>query len=52
MNDYSIITSQIVGDVDETLERVRRAIASDERYVGHIVDESAQPAVLLVIVKG
>ena len=52
MKDYSIIASQISGDVDETLERVKGAIASDESYVGHTVDESAQPAVLLVIVKG
>ena len=50
MKDYALITSRVSGSADETLARVKRAISSDEAYVGHIVDESSRPATLVVIV--
>lgn len=50
MKDYALITSQVSGGVDVTIERVKRAISSDEAYVGHVVDESVRPSVLVVVV--
>ncbi len=50
MNEYSVITSVVSGSVDETLARISRAVSSDERIVGHVVDRSGGQAVIVVVV--
>ena len=51
MPAYHLIAVQIEGDARETLRRVRDGLASDERLVGHVVDEDGPTPVLIAIVK-
>ena len=48
MNEYALVASVVVGSVEETLVRIARAVSSDERVVGHVVDRAGGREVLVV----
>ena len=50
MNEYALVASVVVGSVEETLVRIARAVSSDERVVGHVVDRAGGREVLVVVV--
>lgn len=51
MPEYSVITAQVAGSVDQTVQNIKDGLAGDEAYVGHIVDPAEDPSVVVVIVK-
>ena len=51
MPGYHLIAVQIERDERETLRNLRDGLASDERLVGHVVDDDGPAPVLVAIVK-